>query len=78
MDIGAVLENELENSVSRAAGNDCPPILAEALRYAVFPGGARIRPRLCLAVANACGNQNATAAIAAASSCVMKPAFTID
>jgi len=67
MDIGAVLENELENSVSRAAGNDCPPILAEALRYAVFPGGARIRPRLCLAVANACGNQNATAAIAAAS-----------
>ena len=67
MDIGAVLENELENSVSRAAGNDCPPILGEALRYAVFPGGARIRPRLCLAVANACGNQNATAAIAAAS-----------
>ena len=67
MDIGAVLENELENSVSRAAGNDCPPILAEALRYAVFPGGARIRPRLCLAVANACGNQNATAAIASAS-----------
>jgi geranylgeranyl diphosphate synthase type II len=25
------------------------------MRYAVFPGGARIRPRLCLAVARACG-----------------------
>lgn len=67
MDIGAVLEHDLENAIIRAGGNDCPPILAEALRYAVFPGGARIRPRLCLAVANACGNQNATAAIASAS-----------
>lgn len=33
-----------------------PPRLASAIRYAVFPGGARIRPRLCLAVAEACGN----------------------
>lgn len=74
MDIGLRLEQELEQAVARAAASDCPPILADALRYAVFPGGARIRPRLCLAVANACGyqnatfdNQNATAAIAAAS-----------
>jgi geranylgeranyl diphosphate synthase type II len=37
------------------------------LRYAVFPGGARIRPRLTLAVANACGNKNPSAAIASAS-----------
>jgi geranylgeranyl diphosphate synthase type II len=33
-----------------------PPGLAEAMRYAVFPGGARIRPRLCLAVAGAGGD----------------------
>lgn len=33
----------------------CPPRLAAALRHAVFPGGARIRPRLCLSVADACG-----------------------
>jgi geranylgeranyl diphosphate synthase, type II len=50
MDIGALLEGDLELAVARAAGEACPPRLAEALRYAVFPGGARIRPRLTLAV----------------------------
>lgn len=67
MDIGLRLEQDLEQAVARAAGADCPPLLAEALRYAVFPGGARIRPRLTLAVAQACGNQDARAAITAAS-----------
>ena len=71
MDIGLRLEQELEQAVARAAGNDCPPLLASALRHAVFPGGARIRPRLTLAVSNACGataaTENATAAIAMAS-----------
>ena len=68
MDIGLRLEQDLESAVAHAAApSDCPPLLAQALRYAVFPGGARIRPRLVLAVANACGNQNATAAIATAS-----------
>ena len=54
MDVALRIEQELEAAISRAAGSDCPPILAEALHYAVFPGGARIRPRLCLAVAMAC------------------------
>jgi len=40
-------------AVGTASG--CPPRLAEAMRYAVFPGGHRIRPRLCLAVAAAHG-----------------------
>lgn len=31
-----------------------PARLREALEYAVFPGGARIRPAVCLAVAEAC------------------------
>ena len=44
----------------------CPPRLADALRYAVFPGGARIRPRLCLAVAPACGDDDPAASDAAA------------
>ena len=66
MDIGTLLEGELDQAVSRAASEACPPKLAEALRYAVFPGGARIRPRLVLAVANACGNRNPTAAVASA------------
>jgi geranylgeranyl diphosphate synthase type II len=30
--------------------------LRDAIRYSVLPGGARIRPRLCLAVAEACGD----------------------
>ena len=34
---------------------ECPPKLAAALRYSLFPGGGRFRPRLCLAVAMACG-----------------------
>jgi geranylgeranyl diphosphate synthase type II len=38
------------------------------MRSAVFPGGARIRPRLCLAVARACGGENSALAAAAASS----------
>lgn len=67
MDIGLRLEQDLELAVARAAGSDCPPLLGEALRYAVFPGGARIRPRLTLAVAQACGNQDARAAITASS-----------
>ncbi|MBC8072390.1 MAG: polyprenyl synthetase family protein, partial [Deltaproteobacteria bacterium] len=33
-----------------------PPALSAALRHAVFPGGARLRPRLCMAVAAAAEN----------------------
>ena len=48
------------SSASAAAWEapDGPPRLAAAMRYAVFPGGARIRPRLCLAVAGACGDDD--------------------
>jgi len=74
MDIGLRLEQELEQAVAHAAADDCPPLLAQALRHSVFPGGARIRPRLVLAVSNACASrtsptasQNATAAITFAS-----------
>jgi geranylgeranyl diphosphate synthase type II len=38
------------------------------MRYAVIPGGARIRPRLCLAVARACGDDAPSLAAAAAAS----------
>jgi geranylgeranyl diphosphate synthase type II len=38
------------------------------MRYAIFPGGARIRPRLCLAVARACGNDQPELADAVAAS----------
>lgn len=50
------LEDALAESFSHLDGADTPPTLARALRHAVFPGGARVRPRLCLAVAAACGD----------------------
>ena len=46
----------------------CPPRLAAAIRYAVFPGGARIRPRLCLAIAAGCGEPQSPLAEATAAS----------
>lgn len=53
MDYQARIDTALRQSIEAAAGPACPPRLAEAIDYAVFPGGHRIRPRLCLAVANA-------------------------
>jgi geranylgeranyl diphosphate synthase type II len=47
------LEQALAAVMAGPAGPDCPPLLAAALQHAVFPGGARIRPKLCLAVATA-------------------------
>jgi geranylgeranyl diphosphate synthase, type II len=40
--------------------------LAAAMRHAVFPRGARVRPRLCLAVAAACGDDEPALSEAAA------------
>jgi geranylgeranyl diphosphate synthase type II len=50
------IERSLGQAFGLAKGSGCPPSLNAAMRYAVFPGGARIRPRLCLAVARACGD----------------------
>jgi geranylgeranyl diphosphate synthase type II len=49
------IEQALFTAVGHADGPGAPPGLAAAIRHAVFPGGARLRPRLCLAVAAACG-----------------------
>ena len=49
------LENALREAVERLTANGCPPRLAEAIEYAVFPAGNRLRPRLALAVADALG-----------------------
>jgi geranylgeranyl diphosphate synthase type II len=66
MDTVRRIENALMDAVASAAGPDCPPRLASAMAYAVFPGGARIRPQLCLAVAQACGDPHPTVSSAAA------------
>jgi geranylgeranyl diphosphate synthase, type II len=50
------VERALSQALAVAQVPDAPMTLGKAMRYAVFPGGARIRPRLCLAVARACGD----------------------
>ena len=59
------IEQALDRAVALAELG-APPLLAGALRYAVFPGGHRIRPSLCLAVAKACGDPDPEAADGAA------------
>lgn len=66
MDFPDRIENGMQRALRYTTANGCPPILAKALRHAVFPGGARIRPRLCLAVAAACGDREPSVADAAA------------
>lgn len=60
------IEAALAEALDLATGPGCPPGLAAAVRYAVFPGGSRLRPRLCLAVARACGERHPAATDAAA------------
>ena len=52
------IEQSLAMALAAAEDASCPPKLASAVRHAVFPGGARIRPQLCLAVAQACGQDD--------------------
>lgn len=66
MPMGRRIEAALEEALAGAAGPGCPPMLAEAMHHAVFPGGARVRPRLALAVAMACGDDAPRLAGAAA------------
>ena len=60
------IEQALKAAVEAANGPACPPGLAAATRYTVFPGGARVRPRLCLAMALACGDDRPALSDAAA------------
>lgn len=56
MEPSSRIESALEAAVARANAEPAPPQLAQAVRHAVFAGGARVRPRLCLTVATACGD----------------------
>ncbi len=60
------IEQALAQQFAQLEGQHTPPRLLAAMRHAVFPGGARIRPQLCLAVAAACGNDDPALAEAAA------------
>ncbi|MFG5407505.1 polyprenyl synthetase family protein [Piscinibacter sakaiensis] len=55
MSITARLEGALAAALEAVDGAGRPPRLSAAMAHAVFPGGARVRPRLTLAVARACG-----------------------
>ncbi len=62
------IANALLAAIEPGESSGCPPKLAMAIRYAMFPGGARVRPRLVLAVAQACGDDCPTITDAAAAS----------
>lgn len=66
MDATERIEICLRDIIERQDAHACPPRLKQAVVHAVFPGGARIRPRICLAVAEACGEQRSEAAAYAA------------
>ncbi len=66
MDVMTRIERSLQGALGRTDLPGCPPKLAAAMHHAVFPRGARIRPRLCLAVAAACGDDQPALSDAAA------------
>lgn len=65
MDIAGRIETALVNAVGSANRRGSPPRLAAAMHAAVFPKGARVRPRLCHAIASACGDDQPGATDAA-------------
>src|SRR3712207_3062184 len=66
MDAVSRIERALSIALEHAEGAGGPPRLGKAMEHAVFPRGARVRPRLCLAVSAACGEDDPAAADAAA------------
>ena len=68
MDPMARIELAVQTAIDSIDSRGCPPSLAAAMRYSVSPGGARIRPKLCIAVAHACGAEAPELVNAAATS----------
>jgi geranylgeranyl diphosphate synthase type II len=66
MDPMSRIERALNAAITQAESPNSPPLLAQAMRASVFPRGARIRPRLCIAVALACGEDTRSLTDAAA------------
>lgn len=60
------IHRALESALVRGDAPGAPPRLGQAVRHAVFPGGARIRPQLCIAVSMACGEDDPAIADGAA------------
>jgi geranylgeranyl diphosphate synthase type II len=62
--VGPSIERELAAVLPRAG---IPPRLRAAMRYALFPGGKRLRPALAMLGHAACGGRDPQIALAAAS-----------
>lgn len=60
------IEAAMGQAMSLAQSGAAPPRLGAALPYAVFPGGARIRPTILMSVALACGDDRPALTDAAA------------
>ena len=60
------IDRALEQALKSHESIKGPPSLSKAIRHAIFPGGARIRPQLTLAVAQACGNDDPQLSMASA------------
>ncbi|MEM8791365.1 MAG: polyprenyl synthetase family protein [Pseudomonadota bacterium] len=71
MDARRRIEAALERALTQATGSGAPPKLADAMRHALLPGGAWVRPRLTLAVAHACNEDAPGLTDAAAASLEM-------
>jgi geranylgeranyl diphosphate synthase type II len=67
MPLLARIEQALNRHLAQIDSPSAPPQLVKAIHHAVFPGGARIRPQLCVAVALACGDDEPLLTDAAAS-----------
>jgi geranylgeranyl diphosphate synthase type II len=68
MDTGSRIEAALLAAMDGVQATSAPPKLAAAMTHALFPGGARVRPQLALAVALACGDDRPDLSAAAAAS----------
>jgi geranylgeranyl diphosphate synthase type II len=66
MDPKQRIEQALAAAIDKGMGEDSPPLLRQAVRHAVLVPASRVRPRLCLAVALACGDDVPTVSDAAA------------
>lgn len=51
MNIEQRIQNAMQRHFEEVTGDSTPPTLKAAMRHALFPGGARIRPQLYMAVA---------------------------
>ncbi len=71
MTVNERIETALRDALAATRSETAPPLLAKAIDYSVFPGGARMRPRLCLAVSEACGGRDRAASFGAAAAIEM-------